>query len=88
MLKAEELVKCGKDCHLILDDDFGKTLANDRSLNHTNTPALIKEMVIARALSARDGQRVWHATFTNRAKWPAYDEWLSRECPSLVLDAD
>lgn len=83
VLLAEHLRASG-ECHrpiLLLDDvRHGKNLAKPRRLDVIDTPALIIEMVCADAMSRELGNKVWRATFSDRSKWPAFDERLRQAC--------
>src|SRR5665647_352735 len=83
VLLAEHLRASG-ECHrpiLLLDDvRHGKNLAKPRRLDVIDTPALIIEMVCADAMSRELGKKVWRATFSDRSKWPAFDERLRQAC--------
>jgi hypothetical protein len=79
VLLAQYLRDSGEcaDPVLLLDDvRHGKNLAAPRRLLVVDTPALIIEMVCASAISRTLGQMVWRATFSDRAKWAAFDERL------------
>jgi len=66
---------------ITLDDvRHGKNLAKPRRLEVIDTPALIVEMVRADAMSRELGNKVWRATFSDRSKWPAFDERLRQVC--------
>lgn len=83
VLLAEHLRASG-ECErpiLLLDDvRHGKNLAKPRQLEVIDTPALIVEMVCADAMSRELGNKVWRATFSDRSKWPAFDERLRQIC--------
>jgi hypothetical protein len=79
VLLAQYLRDSGEcaDPVLLLDDvRHGKNLAAPRRLRVADTPALIIEMVCADAIPHALGQKVWRATFSDRAKWAAFDERL------------
>ena len=66
---------------ITLDDvRHGKNLAKPRRLEVIDTPALIVEMVCADAMSRELGNKVWRATFSDRSKWPTFDERLRHVC--------
>ena len=83
VILAEHLRASG-ECErpiLLLDDvRHGKNLAKPRRLEVIDTPALIAEMVCADAMSRELGNKVWRATFSDRSKWPAFDERLRQAC--------
>ncbi len=83
VLLAEHLrASGGCDLPILHLDDVrhGKNLAKPRRREVIDTPALIVEMVRADAMSRELGNRVWRATFSERSKWPAFDERLRRVC--------
>jgi hypothetical protein len=81
VLLAEHLRASG-ECRrplLLLDDvRHGKNLARPRGIDVVDTPALVVEMVRAEAISRELGQRVWRAAFSDRSKWPVFDERLQQ----------
>ena len=83
VLLAEHLRASGECLRplLLLDDvRHGKNLARPRGLDVVDTPGLIIEMVCAEAISREVGKRVWRAAFSDRSKWPAFDERLRQAC--------
>jgi len=83
VLLAEHLRASGECLRplLLLDDvRHGKNLARPRGLDVVDTPGLVIEMVCAAAVSQEVGKRVWRAAFSDRSKWPAFDERLRRRC--------
>ena len=83
VLLAEHLRAIG-ECPsplLLLDDvRHGKNLARPRGLDVVDTPGLVVEMVCAEAISRELGKKVWRAAFSDRSKWPAFDERLLQAC--------
>ena len=83
VLLAEHLRAIG-ECRrplLLLDDvRHGKNLARPRGLEVVDTPALVVEMVCAEAISRELGKRLWRAAFSDRSKWPAFDDRLRQVC--------
>lgn len=74
----------GELFEILTDDTWGRQIADDRGLRCHNTPALIVAMVCADALTFKDGQRVWNASFTNREKWKGYRDAVARSCPAKL----
>lgn len=83
VLLAEHLRASG-ECRrplLLLDDvRHGKNLARIKGLDVVDTPGLVVEMVCAEAISRELGKKVWRAAFSDRSKWPAFDERVRQSC--------
>jgi hypothetical protein len=63
---------------LLVDDQrHGKALAALRGLTVMDTPALIIEMVCAGAMPRPLGAKVWRAAFSDRSRWPLFDERIN-----------
>jgi hypothetical protein len=70
--------ECDEPLLLVDDQRHGKALARLRGLPFLDTPGLIIEMVCVGALPQALGAKVWRAAFSDRSKWPLFDESLQR----------
>ena len=80
ILMAQHLRDAGQcqDPLLLVDDQrHGKALAAVRGLTIIDTPRLIIEMVCAGAMSRPLGAKVWRVAFSDRSKWPLFDERIN-----------
>ena len=81
---ALELVDEGRQPLVCVDDQLGKKLCRTRNLDQADTPSLLIEMVCARAIDFRLGQRIWQNVLTDRRLWKAYRERVGHTCPDAL----
>jgi hypothetical protein len=77
---ALELVDQGRRPLVCMDDQLGKSLCRAKNLDQADTPALLIEMVCAKAIDFRLGQRIWQRMFTERRLWLAYKQRIEAAC--------
>jgi len=81
---ALELVDDGRRPLVCMDDQLGKTLCRAKNLDQADTPALLIEMVCAKVIDLRLGQRIWQNVFTDRRLWRVYRERVGIACPDAL----
>ena len=81
---ALELVDEGRQPLVCMDDQLGKKLCRTRNLDQADTPSLVIEMVCARAIDFRLGQRIWQNVLTDPRLWKAYRERVADACPDAL----
>jgi hypothetical protein len=81
---ALELVDQGRRPLVCMDDQLGKSLCRAKNLDHADTPALLIEMVCAKAIDFRLGQRIWQHMFSERRLWRAYKERVEAACKEAL----
>lgn len=81
---ALELVDQGRRPLVCMDDQLGKSLCRAKNLDHADTPSLLIEMVCAKAIDFRLGQRIWQHMFSDRRLWRAYKERVEAACKEAL----
>lgn len=80
VLYAVRLREEGEIFDVLTDDGYGKTLVRDRELTLVTTADVVIEMVHAKALTEKDGERVWRQCVSRR-RWSAFKDTLARPSP-------
>lgn len=84
VLYAEQRRDAGEEFEVVTDDRYGKTLARDRGFSPVTTPAIVIEMVCAKALSYQDGHRVWRQCFSDKTRWTQFKARIEQTCPDVL----